>query len=131
MTEQPDIHPLAEEKAAIKAIASSRDGALLHRYLRRVLETVIDLDSEGALREQNGRRSLARDLMRHMAEGLNDDRTDSSNAPILARSSGAVAVTGRSRRDRASYPRVDSYSDALNPDGSEPKPDAGSERAPG
>jgi hypothetical protein len=31
-----------------------------------------------------------------------------------------VAVVGRARRDPGRFPRVDSYADALNPDGSEP-----------
>jgi len=118
MTEE--ITPKQEETEALVRIAASRDGALLHRYLRRVLETVIDLDSDGALREQNGRRSLARDLMRLMAEGIDVHRTDSNNAPILARSSGAVAVSGRARRDPSRYPRVDSFSDDLPPDGTKP-----------
>lgn len=95
-----------QEINAIKAIALSDDGALLHRYLRRVLETVIDMQSDGALREQNGRRSLARDLMRHMAEGLND-RRDASNDPILSRPSGGIAVArprGAGRRVNADTP---------------------------
>lgn len=114
------LNPLKEESDAIKAIAMTRDGVLLHRYLRRVLETVIDLQEDGALRQQNGRRSLARDLMRLMAEGINDSRDASTgDAPILARSSGAVAVVGRTRRDRSLFPRVDSFADTLNPDGTE------------
>lgn len=119
MTDEP-LSPHQEEAEALARIAATHDGALLHRYFRRVLETVIDLESDSALRQQNGRRSLARDLMRLMAEGLNDHRTDSTDAPILARSrSGAVAIVGR-RRDPRAFPRVDSYSDALNPDGTEP-----------
>ena len=117
MTDEP-LSPAEEERDAIMRIAASRDGALLHRYLRRVLEGVVDLQEVGALYAHNGRRSLARDLMRLMAEGIHDDRT-SSDAPILARAGGAIAVAGRSRRDRSLYPRVDSYSDAANPDGTE------------
>ena len=119
MTEEI-ISPQQEEADALRRIAASRDGALFHRYLRRVLETVIDLQDDGALRQQNGRRSLARDLMRLMAEGLNDHGSASTDNPILARSGGAVAVSGRShRRDPSRYPRVDSYSDDANPDGTE------------
>jgi hypothetical protein len=63
---------------------------------------------------------LARDLMRHMAEGIDDHRTDSTvDAPILARPGGGTFVSGRSRRDRSQLPRVDSYSDDVNADGSE------------
>jgi len=113
------INPFVEEADAIRRIASTSDGALLHRYFRRILETVIDVGPSSALRSHNGRRSLARDLMRLMAEGLNEHRTDSTDAPILARASGAVAVAGRARRDRSRFPRVDSYPDDRNPDGTE------------
>lgn len=119
MTDEP-ISPQTEEADAIKAIARSRDGALLHRYLRRVLETVIDIQEVSALQAQNGRRSLARDLMRLMAEEIDQHGSDSADAPILSRTRGAVAVAGRARRDRTQYPRVDSFSDALNPDGTDP-----------
>lgn len=116
-----EINPIEEERDAIKAIAAMREGRMLHRYLRRVLETVIDLESGSALKQQNGRRSLARDLMRLMAEGIDGRRTDdSADDPILTRPRGAVAVSGRARRDRNSFPRVDSYADDLNPDGTEP-----------
>lgn len=128
MTDEP-LNPHQEEADALRRIAATSDGALFHRYLRRVLETVIDLESDSALRQQNGRRSLARDLMRLMAEGLNDHRTDSSDAPILARARGAVVASGRARRDRASYPRVDSFPDDHNPDGTRGDAGAGSESA--
>lgn len=114
-------NPLKEEIEAIQAIARSREGAALHRYLRRVLETVIEIQEASALYAQNGRRSLARDLMRHMAEGIDDNRdTSSSDAPILARAGKPVAVAARGRRDPSRYPRVDSFPDTVNPDGSEP-----------
>lgn len=116
-----DITPVQEEKEAIVRIAGSRDGLLLHRYLRRVLETVVDLESGGALKQQNGRRSLARDLMRLMAEGIIDGgRADPGNDPILSRRTGPVHVANSGKRDRNQYPRVDSYPDDLNSDGSDP-----------
>src|SRR6266403_1965473 len=114
-----DFNPFTEEIEAVKRIASTGDGRLLHRYLRRVLETVIDLQEGGALQAQNGRRSLARDLMKLMAEGIDDRRDDHGNDPILARSARPVVV-GRQRRDRRNLPRVDSFPDDLNPDGSVP-----------
>ncbi|TAL43837.1 MAG: hypothetical protein EPN91_05630 [Salinibacterium sp.] len=122
MTVEP-MTPHEEEADAIKRIAQGRDGLLLHRYLRRILEAVVDLDSESALRSHNGRRSLARDLMRLMAEGIDEHRPDSSaDDPILARTRGPVAVsgTGRSRRDARFLPRVDSYAGELNADGTLP-----------
>lgn len=105
------LSPSEQEANAIKAIARSDDGALLHRYLRRILETVIDMDSDGALRAHNGRRSLARDLMRLMAEGIDDRRAHHSDDSILSRSSGAVSVAprrGAGRRITADT-RVPSY----------------------
>ena len=113
------INPHTEEAEALRRIAATRDGALFHRYLRRVLETVIDLESDGALRQQNGRRSLARDLMRLMAEGIDGGRPEPGNDPILARR-GQPVVVGRQRRDRRNFPRVDSFSDDVNPDGTDP-----------
>lgn len=90
------INPHTEEAEAIKRIAASSDGALLHRYLRRVLETVIDMDSDSALRQHNGRRSLARDLMRLMAEGIDDRRAHTSDDSIISRSGvGGTAVARR------------------------------------
>lgn len=104
-------NPVSEEADAIRRIASTRDGALLHRYLRRVLEGVFDLDTDSALRVHTGRRTLARDLMRLMAEGI-DDRTDSTNAPILTRPGGAVSVSGsRGARRRVTGPRAEPGTD--------------------
>lgn len=128
MTDEP-INPRKEEADAIAAIGRTPDGRLLHRYLRRVLEGVIDFPDPSALNNSNGRRSLARDLMRQMAEGIDDHRdTSSADAPILARSGGPAAVVGRARRDPARFPRVDSFGDARAPDGSEP---GGSGNPPG
>lgn len=74
MTDQNENNPApslqAEETAALDRIAHSFDGLMLHRYLRRILETCVDFEDSGALRTQNGRRSLARDLMRLMANGI-------------------------------------------------------------
>lgn len=78
------FNPLDEEKLAIERIGGTYDGRLLHRYLRRVLESVIDIPVDGALRTHNGRRSLARDLMSLMAQGIegNSGRSD-TDTPIL------------------------------------------------
>jgi hypothetical protein len=62
--------PIAQEREAIDRIARTNDGRLLNRYLRRVLETVV-LD-DNLLQTHNGRRSLARDLMNCMAQGIED-----------------------------------------------------------
>lgn len=103
----PDLDPTEQEKAAIRTIALSPEGALLHRYLRRVLEGVMDIQTDGALQSHNGRRSLARDMMRLMAEGL-DDRTDDTTDTILARNAGGPTVVsprrGAGRRISADTP---------------------------
>ena len=99
--DQP-LTPAAEEIEAIKRIGFTADGALLHRFLRRVLEGVVDVVDESTLLSQNGRRSLARDLMRHMAEGIEARRDGrSTEDPILTRSSGgAVVAPARGARRR-------------------------------
>lgn len=95
-----DLNPLEEEKLALDRIARTFDGQLLHRYLRRVLESVIDIPVPGALRTHNGRRSLARDLMGLMAQGIegSSGRLDTS----ILRSPGPIA----SRRRPAGSRRV-------------------------
>lgn len=101
-----DLKPLdlsAQEIEAIKRISFTSDGLLLHRFLRRVLETVVDVVEPSTLLTQNGRRSLARDLMRHMAEGIEagSGRRTGTDESILTRSSGAVsAVPARGARRR-------------------------------
>ena len=98
-----DISPVAEEIQALDRIARTYDGQLLHRYLRRVLEAVYDFQDDGALRGHNGRRTLARDLMGHMAQGI-EGTSGRSDVPILnPPGSGHTA----SRRRPAGSRRVD------------------------
>lgn len=87
--------PLEEEIRAIDLIARSPEGRLLHRYLRRVLEAVHDLDSDGALRAATGRRTLARDLMRLMAEGIEATTSGRSGSEPILTGSGAVRTSRR------------------------------------
>jgi hypothetical protein len=116
MTEE--VNPHDEEKQAIDRIARTHDGRLLHRYFRRILETCSDFAEPHTLQAHNGRRSLARDLMLLMAKGIDEHGTDH---PILARAGKPVAVAGRARRDRESFPRVDSFGPDRNADGTERK----------
>ena len=101
MTDEP-LSPTEQENRAIKAIALTDEGLLLHRYLRRILETVFDFQDSGALYAQNGRRTLARDLMRLMAEGIDDRRAHHTDDAILTRPSGGqpVSTGGRGARRR-------------------------------
>lgn len=79
MTEK--VQPIDEEKQAIDRIARTGDGELLHRYLRRELEHVVLHWEAGALFGAAGRRSLARDLMALMREGI--ERGGRRDEPIL------------------------------------------------
>lgn len=94
MTEQTNS-PLREELEALDRIARSPDGHLLHRLLRRELEAVApDNSPSGALPALNGRRSLARDLMRSMAQGI-EATSGSHTDSILARRAEPVAIRRR------------------------------------
>ncbi len=98
---QDDIDPVAEEREAIARIAFTYDGLLMHRFLRRTLEAVFDLEPSSALPTQNGRRSLARDLMRLMQEGIESQSGRSSDSAIFTRAGSATsarAFRGVSRR---------------------------------
>lgn len=108
MTDQPETDPRIEELEALDRIARTSDGRLFHRYLRRILEGCSDVLPDGALQAHNGRRSLARDLMRHMASGIegtserrHEQRGDES---ILGRNG---STTGPDRRHRGTARRVD------------------------
>lgn len=104
MTDDP-INPVKEEEEAIDRIARTHDGVLLHRYLRRVLETVVDLQDDGALRTQNGRRTLARDLMRLMASGI-EGTSGRADQPILTRPGTPAGTGSRAERRRAAFARA-------------------------
>jgi hypothetical protein len=80
---------------ALDRVARSSDGVLLYRYLQKTLCAVTtDSMPEGALRRNEGRRSLAAELMGLMAEGIRSSgRADS---PVTFALAGARAVA-RSR----------------------------------
>ena len=60
-----------EMQEAIDRIARSADGLLLYRLLQKVLcGTVAAQNDVGALQINEGRRTLARDLMAFMSEGI-------------------------------------------------------------
>lgn len=120
MTEEARLNPLKEEADAIARIALTNDGRLQHRYLRRVLESVIDFQIDGALSSHNGRRSLARDLMALMAAGIeNRAGTDSADAPILSRPArGASVIANTAGRRRATVTPGDGW----GPEPDEPTP---------
>jgi hypothetical protein len=121
--------PLEEERKAIDLIARSPEGHLLHRHLRRVLESCIDFADESTLRQGHGRRTLARDLMSLMAQGIADTaRTDGRRTdpaePILATAGNARSVARTSARRRVTLESDDGW--GFDP-GTDPSPAAGSE----
>jgi hypothetical protein len=124
MSDEP-VNPVDEELAAIARIGFTPDGILLHRHLRRILETVVDMPESGALLSHNGRRSLARDLMAQMREGIDSGgRHDPANQPILAGQRRPVAVDRRRGIRRRVLPDPDL---SFGPAADEPADDAGSE----
>ena len=81
-----DVTPRDEEIEAIQRIAATRDGMLLHRYLRRILECVSPSSVDPhMLQSREGARILARDLMAHMAPAIENrlGRPNSADAAIL------------------------------------------------
>ena len=101
MTEENKVDLYEQERNAIDLIARTPEGKLLHRYLRRVLEAVFDIESESTLRVSQGRRTLARDLMRLMAEGIEatSDRSDgNADKPILTGGRKPIDTSGGQRR---------------------------------
>jgi hypothetical protein len=64
---------------ALDRIGRTPDGEVLRRYLLSVVLEVSSQPDDGALREHNGRRRFASDLMTHMGEGTDGRRTGSSD----------------------------------------------------
>lgn len=80
-----------DEKQALDRIARTADGQILYRLLQEELCRVSANPKRGALRHENGRRSLAHDLMALMAEGID---ASVRNAPFTA-SKREPAASGR------------------------------------
>jgi hypothetical protein len=57
---------------AIDRIARTPDGQVLYLFLQKVRLSITDDPSEGALRQHEGRRRFAAELMAYMAEGIQD-----------------------------------------------------------
>lgn len=114
-----EINPRDEEKQALDRLARTYDGVLLHRYLRRILEDVRVTDDPGALQRHAGARTLARDLMGHMAAGIESNR-GRSGADDAVLGSGVKPVDTGGGKQRGTVRRVQ-----LEPgDGWSPEPTA-------
>lgn len=104
MSEDVPADPVKEEIEAWARIALTSDGKLVHRYLRRVLEAVILTPDHGALQDHNGRRTLARDIMRLMASGIEANRGPRNpDTPILTGARQPVAVAESSTQRRRAW----------------------------
>jgi hypothetical protein len=78
---------------ALDRVARSSDGVLLYRYLQKTLCAVTtDSMAEGALRRNEGRRSLAAELMGLMAEGIRSAAGSRADSPVTFALAGARAV---------------------------------------
>ena len=96
------LTPKDEEIQAIERIASSRDGMLLHRYLRRILESCRLTDDANSLQRHEGARMLARDLMTIMAKSIEHGigrpaPADTSIIPAAGKPIAARRIAGHRR----------------------------------
>lgn len=114
------INPLTEETDALRRLAATHDGLLLHRFLRRMVESVCLSDAPGALPRHEGGRMFAARLMAHMAEGIESSggRTGSSSSdqPILSRPGGGARVVSPRDTRRVSLVHGDGW-DAFDSSG--------------
>ena len=91
MTDEIDNNRLTE---ALDRVARTADGLLLYRYLQKVMMSVVTPSApKRALPVNEGRRSLAAELMGHMAEGIGEN--DRACVTFTVRSGGTS--TGSSR----------------------------------
>jgi hypothetical protein len=104
MIEDKDFHE------ALDRIAATPDGELMYLYLQQVVLTVTSPANDGALREDNGRRRFASDLMTLMGKGIDASggRNGTERPVVLGRHE--PADTGRKLTARewlAKQPRWD------------------------
>ena len=95
MSDEIDDTMLAD---ALDRIARTLDGILLYRYLQKVMMSVVTPSApERALPVNEGRRSLAAELMGHMAEGIGENDRACVTFTVRKSSSGS-ASRGAGRR---------------------------------
>jgi hypothetical protein len=88
-----------EMQEAIDRIARSADGLLLYRLLQKVLcGTVAAQNDVGALQINEGRRTLARDLMAFMAEGIAENDRACVTFAVAKPIAGAITGTDARRK---------------------------------
>ena len=91
MTEisQNDLH------RAVDRIARSEDGHLLYRYFQQALCGVLVNAADGALREDNGRRRFASELMGLMAKGIEESGGPGTTSKPVTFSRQQPAASGK------------------------------------
>lgn len=109
-----------EMRQALVRIAQTADGETLYRWLQVEAMFVEPIDaSDGALRTCHGRRSLARQLMAHMAEGIESSVGDRLVAIRRDRPAGEQPIRGarafRSALERAASEHPDSAGTGSQP----------------
>lgn len=116
-----------EAKEAMDRIARTPDGFVLYRYLQKELCSICPENIQGALRRHEGRRSLARDLMTLMGEGIDASvRRDGNEQPVILQRDGGSNQPRRRQSVRDYVASLPSWSDdAIAAD----KPAAGAEPA--
>ena len=80
-----------EMRIAIDRIARTADGEALYRWLQSQLMRVCTSAEAGTLQVELGRRTLARDLMGHMAKGIDESGKPGTDRP--SERAVAVAIT--------------------------------------
>ncbi len=113
---------MIEEKdllAAWDRVARSEDGHLLYLYLqKRLMATSPEVES-GTLRQREGARIFASELLGLMAKGIEESATGLSASCITISRSGPVAVSSaRGARRRVTD---DTYVPGYSPEPGEPK----------
>ena len=126
MSDEIDDTMLAD---ALDRIARTLDGILLYRYLQKVMMSVVMPSApERALPANEGRRSLAAELMGHMAEGIGEN--DRACVTFTVRKSSGGAGTSRGAGRRVSLSDADANPlDALLAEYKFEPPDSGSGEA--
>jgi hypothetical protein len=118
--------PEKEIKEAIDRIARTADGEILYRYLQQEVCEIVSPANESALREHNGRRRFASDLMTLMGKGIDASggRNGTERPVVFARHEPADASKRLSPREWLS--KQPKWDDDPNFTDAKPDPKSGS-----
>lgn len=97
-----------EMREALDRVARTADGELIYRYFQKTLCSVSTDPNESALREHNGRRRFATELMGHMAEGIRaSGRPADPTVTFAVAGPRSISGSGGPGRIRAALARAD------------------------